>query len=173
MRPELRAALHRHREVIAAGVAAMLGVWIAALGGWFLLGVGLGLAAVALVWGASALRRLRFARPVTDPGMVEIDEGRIGYFGAGAALGGYVALNDLSEIRLLRLRSARYWRLKTADGQAILIPIASAGAEALYDAFATLPGIDMRRLTDALGQETVVQSLWSRPGAGYLDTDAR
>lgn len=163
MRPELRAALHRNREAIAAGGVAALGVWLAALGGWFLLAVGLGLATVALVWAATALRRARFARPVTDPGLVEIDERRIGYFGVGAALGGYVALDDLSEIRLLNLRSARYWRLKTSDGQAILVPTGAAGAEALFDAFASLPGIDMRRLAGALEGGAVAQSLWTRP----------
>ncbi|MFT3690542.1 hypothetical protein [Paenirhodobacter sp.] len=173
MRPELRAALHRHGETIAAGLTAALGIWIAVLGGWFLLAVGLCLTMVALVWGATALRRTRFSRPVTDPGLVEVDERRIAYFGAGAALGGHVALDDLSEIRMLRLRSARYWRLKTGDGQAILIPTGASGAESLFDAFASLPGIDMRRLADALEREEVAQSLWSRPGPGHLDRDAR
>ena len=43
----------------------------------------------------------------------------IGYFGAGGSvMGGYVALEDLSEIRLLNLSGVQYWRLKTADGQA-------------------------------------------------------
>lgn len=173
MRPELRALLSRHGEAISAGLTAALGIWIAALGGWFLLALGLGLTAIALIWAATALRRSRFARPVTDPGLVEVDERRIGYFGAGAALGGYVALDDLSEIRLLRLRSAHYWRLKTADGQAILVPTGASGAETLFDAFASLPGIDMRRLAAALEREEVAQSLWRRPCSGYLDRDAR
>ncbi|RWR10018.1 hypothetical protein [Paenirhodobacter populi] len=173
IRPELRERLHRHRELIAAIAAIAAGLWIASLGGWLLIPVGLLVAAAACAWATSAWRRGRFTRPVTDPGVVEVIEGRIGYFGAGQMLGGYVSIDDLAEIRLLTLRSARYWRLKTADGQAILVPVAAAGAEALYDAFAALPDIDMRRLTAALESDIVAQRLWTRQGLRDLDTRAR
>lgn len=170
IRPELRAALLRHRETLAAAGVAGLGLWIASLGGWLLGPLGLGLCALALGWAATALRRARFARAVTDPGLVEVDEGRIGYFGAGSTvLGGYIALADLAEIRLLTLRGAQHWRLKTGDGQALLIPVAAAGAPALYDAFAALPGIDMGRLAAALDQRVAAQSLWHRPARASLD----
>ncbi|HEY0212332.1 MAG TPA: hypothetical protein VGC40_01905 [Paenirhodobacter sp.] len=162
IRPELRTQLHRHRELIAACAAIAAGGWLISLGGWFLIPLGALVAAAALIWAVNAWRRERFAQPVTDPGLVEVDEGRIGYFGAGQGLGGYVALEDLAEIRLLTLRSARYWRLKTLDGQAILIPVAAAGAGALYDAFAVLPDIDMRRVMAALDSDTVAQGLWTR-----------
>lgn len=171
IRPELRAALQRHRETLAAAGTAALGLWIATRGGWLLGPLGLGLCALALVWAGTALRRTRFARAVTDPGLVEVDEGRIGYFGAGSTvLGGYIALADLAEIRLLTLRGAQHWRLKTGDGQALLIPVAAAGAPALYDAFAALPGIDMGRLAAALDRREVAQSLWSRPTRASLDS---
>ncbi|RWR51377.1 hypothetical protein EOW65_04220 [Sinirhodobacter ferrireducens] len=170
IRPELRAALQRHRETLAAAGVAALGLWIATRGGWLLGPLGLGLCALALVWAGTALRRTRFARAVTDPGLVEVDEGRIGYFGAGSTvLGGYIALADLAEIRLLTLRGAQHWRLKTGDGQALLIPVAAAGAPALYDAFAALPGIDMGRLAAALDRREVAQSLWHRPARASLD----
>jgi len=95
--------------------------------------------------------------------VVELVEGRIGYFGAGGSvMGGYVALEDLSEIRLLNLSGVQYWRLKTADGQALLIPTAAAGAPVLYDAFAALPGIDMGAVVSALDRRIAAQSLWSR-----------
>lgn len=163
IRPELRAWLTRHAEVLAAGGALALALWVGTRGGWFLAAVGLAFGALALGWAVLALRRARFALPVSEPGLVEIDEGRIGYFGAGGAvLGGYVALEDLAEIRLLRLGGHQYWRLKTADGQALLIPTAAAGAAALYDAFATLPGIEMGRFTRALDTRINAQSLWLR-----------
>ncbi len=166
IRPELQALVLRHREALAAGAVALAGLWIATRGGWFLGAVGLGAVALGAGWAFLALRRLRFARPVTDPGLVEIDEGRIGYYGAGVrGLGGYVALADLIEIRLLRLHGHPHWRLRTADAQAILIPVAAAGAEGLHDAFATLPGIDMGALAAALDREVTVQSLWTRPAS--------
>lgn len=163
IRPALREALTRHAEAIAAALVFLLGLWIATRGGWFLAAIGLGLAGLAAAWALQAWRRSLFARPVTAPGLVEIDEGRIGYFGAGGTvMGGYIALEDLAEIRLLTLRGAQYWRLKTRDGQALLIPTAAAGAPALFDAFTSLPGIEMGALSAALGARSAVQSLWRR-----------
>lgn len=168
LRPQALATLVRWREVAAALATGALAVWLFVLGGWILAPLGLALGAAAVGWAVIALRRLRFARPVEAPGLVEVDEGQIGYFGAGMGIGGYVALRELTEIRLLTLRGGMYWRLKQADGQAIVIPVTAAGAAALYDAFATLPGIDMGRLTAALDQRTAAQSLWRRPGRSAL-----
>lgn len=162
IRPEARAALWRWREVAAAAATLAAGLWLFLLGGYILQGMGIVLAVSGAGWLVIAWRRLRFARAVAAPGLVEVDEGQIGYFGAGQGLGGYVALRDLTEIRLLRLRGVQYWRLKQTDGQAVLIPVAAAGAGALYDAFATLPGIDMGRLIAALDDGASAQSLWKR-----------
>ena len=63
---------------------------------------------------------------------------------------------------MIRLRGNRLWRLKQADGQALLIPVAAAGADRLFDAFATLPGMDTQALVAALegtGEDRVV---WRR-----------
>lgn len=163
IRPELRETLMRHRETLAALAVMALSLWLATRGGWFLAGVGLVCLAVSLGWAVLALRRTRFARPVSEPGMVELDEGRLGYYGAGGGvLGGMMALEDLDEIRLLSLRGHQYWRLKSAGGQALLIPVAAQGSEVLFDAFATLPGIDMRVLGAALSSRVAAQSLWQR-----------
>ena len=97
--------------------------------------------------------------------MVDLDEGRIGYWGTGGGmLGGYLALEDLVEIRLLLLKDSQFWRLKSRDGQALLVPVAAAGSEKLFDAFAGLPGIDMGALAAALDRRISAQSLWRRPG---------
>jgi hypothetical protein len=165
IRPELRAQIYRFREGIVAALGVALALWLAAQGGYFLTPLGLALAALAAVWGAVALRRARFARPISAPGLVELDEGRIGYFGAGKGLGGYIEIDDLSEIRLIQMRGVPHWRLK-----------ATTHAERLYDAFARLPGIDMAVLTDALAAahserpaieggasaRIAAQSLWRR-----------
>ncbi|WP_406721346.1 hypothetical protein RPE78_04580 [Thioclava litoralis] len=162
IRPELRHALARHSEVLLALVPLGLGLWLCRLGGWVLLPAGLALVAAAVAWAVVAWRRLRFARDVGAPGVVEIDEGQIGYFGAGRLLGGQVALRDLAEIRLLHLNGRHLWRLKTADGQALLIPVDAAGAAQLYDAYASLPGTDMRAISAALDQRVTAQVLWKR-----------
>ncbi|MFT4150940.1 MAG: hypothetical protein QM656_12155 [Paracoccaceae bacterium] len=148
IRPEVQQKLNRWREVFYAVAVGAAGVWLISLGGLILIPLGLALVALGLGWIVSALRRLRFQREVHAPGMVEVDEGQIGYL--GPTFGGFVALADLAELRLLTINGRRLWRLKQADGQALLVPVDAAGAERLYDAFASLPGIDMGAAAAAL-----------------------
>ena len=160
LRPKALAHLQRWQEVAAAALLAALGLWALVLRGYFFVPLGLVLVALALGWAVIALRRLRFQRPVTAPGLVEVDEGQVGYL--GPAFGGYVALRDLAEVRLVRIHGHPHWRLKQADGQALLIPHQAAGAAALFDAFASLPGADMAAFAGALDQPADTQTLWVR-----------
>ncbi len=172
IRPELVARLRPWRETAAAAAAGAFGLWVASFGGLVFLPAGLTVTAFAAAWGLSALRRKRFAQAVNAPGMVEVDEGQIGYL--GPAFGGYVALPDLTELRLLSMGGRRLWRLKQADGQALLIPVDAAGAERLFDAFASLPGMDSAALLAALeapagrGGASELRIVWSRPSATRL-----
>lgn len=159
IRPELRAMAHRWREVIAAGSLAALGLWLIRGGGYVLVPLGLAVMALAAGWGVIALRRIRFLRGIGAPGVVEVDEGQVGYF--GPTFGGFVALADLVELRLTVQFGARAWRLRTSDGQVLLIPVEAAGADRLYDAFAALPGIDMAALAAALDHEQPTLPLWT------------
>jgi hypothetical protein len=90
-----------------------------------------------------------------------------------------VALPDLVELRLITLRGRRLWRLKQSDGQTLLIPVDAAGADRLFDAFASLPGMDSAALVAALdsvaakgGRALSVASetrlVWTRPGQRAL-----
>ena len=97
IRPEAQAALWRLREVFAAVGLALLGLWLATLGGFVLVPLGGILIVLAAGFGLLAWRRLRFAQSGDAPGVVELDEGQISYFGpdvggspqAGGACGGY------------------------------------------------------------------------------------
>ncbi|MDO5613116.1 MAG: hypothetical protein Q4G14_07730 [Paracoccus sp. (in: a-proteobacteria)] len=167
IRPDLIERLRPWGESLAAMATALTCLWITRLGGWFFGALGLAGGVVALLWLIAALRRARFARAITAPGVVEIDEGAIRYYGA-PVLGGEIALRDLSEIRLLTLQGAAHWRLRAQDGQALLIPVDAAGAPLLADAFATLPGIDMGTIAAALatggdGAAPPMRTLWRRP----------
>lgn len=167
IRPELRAALARWSEPLLAGAVTLAGLWLALRGGWFFAAIGL---LVMLVGGAlliGAWRRLPFRRRVGAPGLVELDEGAIRFYGADA-LGGEIALRDLVEIRLLRLKGRAFWRLRSAGGEALLIPVDAAGSESLADAFTTLPGMDLGAVSAALAhvadQADAVRTVWLRRG---------
>jgi hypothetical protein len=67
------------------------------------------------------------------------------------------------------MRGRAVWRLKQGDGQALLIPAQAAGAEALFDAFASLPGMDSQSLVAAAGGRAGDGVIWRRGrGAGNL-----
>lgn len=162
IRPELVARFRPWREVIAAGLTGALGIWIFAQGGLLFQPLGGAILALAVLWGRGAWRRRRFAIPIGAPGLVEVEEGAIRYYGA-RALGGEVALRDLSQIRLIRLQGRTHWRLRTRDGEALLIPVEAAGAAALADAFAALPGFDLGRASAALASGDALRLVWQRP----------
>lgn len=148
VRPAVMAGLRRGREAISAVAVVAFGLWLAWLGGYLLVPLGAAVVAVGAAWALQALRRLRFAQGNHAPGVVEVDEGQIAYLGPEA--GGFVGLPDLVELRLISLQGRRQWRLKQADGQALLVPVDAVGADRLFDAFASLPGMDTQALVAAL-----------------------
>ena len=163
IRPELIAHFRPWREVGAAALTGAFGIWVFAQGGLFFQPLGGAILAFAALWGLGAWRRRRFAAPVGAPGFVEVEEGAIRYYGA-RALGGEVALRDLAQIRLIRLDGHAHWRLKTQAGEALLIPVEAAGAAALADAFAALPGFDLGTASAALAANDAFRTVWQRPG---------
>lgn len=178
IRPELLATLQRNAELLTALALAAFGAWTAAQGGYLLIPLGLAILALGAGWALTSWRRLRFQQEGEAPGIVRVTEGQIAYF--GPRVGGFVGLPELSEIRLLTLRGRRIWKLKQGDGQLLHIPVESDGAEALFDAFSALPGIDMAALVAALGSDAppsdsrvialaeVDRLIWARKGEGVV-----
>ncbi len=177
IRPEVTDLIWRAREVIWGGMVVVLGLWLISLGGYLLIPVGLIIGGVGLVLATTAFRRMRFAQGVHAPGIVELDEAQIGYL--APELGGFLSLEELVELRILSLRGRRLWRLKQADGQALLIPVDAKGADRLYDAFAGLPGMDTAALVAALEPSALptgaaltlaaeTRVIWRRSGKGVV-----
>ena len=148
IRREVSDALHRWREVLMAFGVIALGVWIARWGGYFFGPLGLCVAAVGLGLAVIGWRRLKFAQGVSDPGVVQVVEGQVAYMGPFG--GGYVGVSDLAELALIRAGAARFWRLTPLQGTPLMVPVAALGAEALFDAFAALPGLDSQALVAVL-----------------------
>jgi hypothetical protein len=163
-RPEATQALSRWRDALIGGGLLALGLWwaLAARGvlswiGWLLLPV-----AAALIW--TGIRRARFHVGRGGPGVVSVDEGAIAWF--GPFHGGAVALADLERLELDPTRNPAIWRLHAPDQGPLEIPVTAEGADALFDAFARLPGLDTPRMlaelrADAQAPVTIWQK--SRP----------
>lgn len=160
VRPEIAAGLHRWREVLTGVAVAGAGGWLAGLGGWFFLGLGVavGIAGLGLAW--TGLRRLRFRATRPAPGVVRMVEGQIAYF--GPETGGFAALTEVEALRLEPGPQGPVWVLIQPDGP-LQIPVGAEGADRLFDWFAALPGIDMSALHAALGTPSdTPRLLWRR-----------
>lgn len=166
IRSELRQLIFRHSEVLVFSGVFLIGLYIALSGGWFLAAVGACVMLIGGVLAINAFRRNPFRRPVSAPGVVEVVEGAIRYYGA-TERGGEIALRDLSEIRLMRVQGQAHWRLRSVSAEALLVPADALGASALADAFTALPGLDMGMVSTALAQvadqKDAIRTVWRRP----------
>lgn len=160
-RPEARATIWRWREVLVGLGAILLGVWLIA-GPGSLLSI-LGYAAIAggaaIIW--LGVQRARFRGPDGGQGAVQVDEGQVTYF--GPLTGGTIALRELESLTLEGNMFPPHWQLVQAGQPPLLIPVNAAGAEDLFDAFATLPGLKTERMLSSLQadrRQAVV--IWSR-----------
>jgi hypothetical protein len=161
IRPEARDQLMRWREVLAGGVAVVLGLWWLAGNSALLIlpGAALTIAGVALIW--IGVQRARFRARGQGPGSVQVDEGQITYF--GPLTGGTVALREIARITLDPGFYPAHWRLWQRGVPELLIPVNAEGADSLFDAFATLPGLRMEKVLSALnggGEHPIV--IWQR-----------
>lgn len=180
IRPEAQAELLRWREVALGLAIIALGLWLMWLGGYLLVPLGGLIAAAGVSLAVLAWRRMHFASPGDAPGVVQVDEGQVSYM--GPQVGGFISLRDLTELRIISMRGRRLWRLKQADGQALLIPLEAAGADGLFDAFSSLPGLSSSDLVAALQPPRGADSravmaggenrlVWRRKGAGLATRD--
>lgn len=167
-RPEAQAALWRWRECILSGGLVLLGLWLV-LGPGLLLavpGYALVLGGAAAVW--LGVQRARFRGADGGAGAVQVDEGQITYF--GPLTGGTVALREMDRLSLERAMFPAHWRLDQPGQSPLLIPVNAAGSEALFDAFASLPGLRTERmLTELHATRHQAVVIWRR-GGGPLET---
>ena len=148
IRPEAARALHQWREVlIGAGGIALALWWMLGPGGilaW--VGGAVGIAGAALI--VISVQRARFRSGSGGPGVVQVDEGRIVYF--GPLTGGAVDLSEMTALHLDPSAHPAHWTLYQPGNPPLLIPLTAEGADQLFDVFATLPGLRTGRLLSAV-----------------------
>ena len=147
IRPEARAQIIKWREALIGAAALMLGLWWLAGPGRLLTlpALGLIIAGGALIW--IGVQRARFRSAGHGPGAVSVDEGQITYL--GPLTGGAVATRELSSVTLDPTLHPAHWRLSQPEQPELLIPVNAEGADKLFDAFATLPGLRMEQVLRA------------------------
>jgi len=148
-RPEVRAFFWRWREVLLAGVVMALGLWWALGGVAITVWLGYIFIVIGIGWAIAGVQRARFAQDGDGPGVVQIRERRLAYF--GPLDGGVMDTEDLTMLELdPASRPEASWILTGVGGQRIAIPINAKGTDDLFDVFAALPGIKTETVLDVL-----------------------
>jgi len=171
IRPEATAALWRYGEPAIYGAITIWGLWkgwgLLAHGAWLgLVPVGIAIIATFALVGAAERALLGWRSRTPGPGVVNIREGSIAYFGP---LGGAVlALDALISIEIVTTDAGPgaddvFWHLADEIGQQVSIPGGAKGAEALLDRLGSLPGFDHMAVVSAMGStENRRFAIWSR-----------
>ncbi len=160
--PAVTAWLWRWREALAASAATALGAWWFLTSGGLLAWAGAAIALGGAALAAASIQRARFRSRGGGVGVVQLDEGRLTYF--GPLTGGSVDLRDIDEVVFDPQGRPAHWVLR-ADEDDLAIPVDAEGTEALFDVFSQLPGLDLRAAT-AVGQHppAVPKTLWRKGG---------
>lgn len=152
IRPEARATLWRWREILYAGAIALFGLWWAWGGLGIVKWIGFIILALATILALAGIQRGRFRQTGKGPGVVQVAERRLAFFGPleGGAM-------DIADLTRLELDPTSYptpsWRLTGMGGQSLSIPVNATGAEALFDLFGSLEGINTEAMLDVLSQK--------------------
>lgn len=161
VRPEAQTALSRWRAVILSVILTMLGLWWAYVGVSPISWIGGALALLGVASLVAAIQRLRFGAGRDGPGVVQIDEGAIAYF--GPLTGGVVALSNLTALSIDPSGKPAHWVLAHSGGEDLYIPVTAKGADRLFDYFSALPGMRLDRLLAASrGGYDAPTQLWRR-----------
>ncbi|NVO21875.1 hypothetical protein HJ526_03815 [Donghicola sp. C2-DW-16] len=148
IRTEVKTALTRWRGVIIAALIGVFGLRLLVATFGFMPWIGGLLVVLSVVMIVSSLQRMRFSSGRGGPGVVQIIEGQLSYF--GPLDGGAVALTEMTRIELDPTCKPACWRFYQTGQSPLHIPVNAEGADQLFDMFARLPGIDTSKMLDQL-----------------------
>lgn len=174
IRPEAKDQIRRFGEPLIYLVVATWGLWtgFSAVGGgsWTgLIPLVLGLIAALALFNAVERAIVSWRTRVRGPGVVQVHEGRIAYFGPEG--GAVTALDGLASVSIVTtadgpLGADLYWHLSDVEGQVMVIPGGAEGTQALLDRLGSLSGFDHMAVIQAMGSTDSAQfPLWHRDGA--------
>jgi len=151
--------LIKYRDVLLGLAVAAFGAWWSGTSNGAVAFIGYAAIALGAALMIGGWQRLRFKRDGQGPGVVQIVERRVAYF--GPLEGGTLELDDLATLDLDGTAYPTHWILRDTGGGTLRIPVNAAGAEVLFDAFTALPNMQTEALLRALNaDEQAVIRIW-------------
>ncbi|WP_199559098.1 hypothetical protein [Nioella nitratireducens] len=162
LRPEALAAIRRWRESLFGLAVIVLGYALTDVrGSVFLFWLGVAIMVIGGLVVVAGLQRGRFRKAQDGPGVVQIDEARVTYF--GPLDGGVADIDELTSLMLDHRSHPAVWILTQPGQPPLHIPVTASGAEALFDAFMRLPGINVPAMLRKLETPTEMKEvIWAR-----------
>ena len=149
VRPEIWQAAVRFRDALAGIAVSFLGLYMA-LGNsasLTVLGTSMAIAGALLVF--AGIQRGRFRTGAGGSGVVMVDEGQVTYY--GPIEGGSVVIADLLRVELdPGAAPSSEWVLTESHANNLRIPVNAEGAEALFDVFSGLDGLQTEKMLAAI-----------------------
>ncbi|MEM6576852.1 MAG: hypothetical protein AAF678_00035 [Pseudomonadota bacterium] len=174
VRAEALTAINRWREALAGAAIAGIGLWWIFGTGGLLFWLGFVLLPTGLSLAGLGIQRGRLRTGSVGPGIVQVDEGRVVYF--GPLTGGGVDLATLSRLEIDPSGHPAHWVLHQPAEAPLFIPVNATGAEQLFDAFAMLPRFPTAKAVDLMTHPPEGKTLlWHRASperAGLEHDDA-
>ena len=163
IRPEVAVFLVKWREFLVGLCLVLCGLYVAVTSfgltpwaGGLLMIVG---AAVAV----QGVQRARFPFGRGGAGVVEVTERQIAYFGPNG--GGVVSINELIRVMIHKHRGVLHWQFDARGAPSLTVPNSAAKAETLYDALASLDGVDFDAARRAMAEDTPMVLIWQSKDA--------
>ncbi len=166
IRPPVLAHFTKWREAYFVAFILLLGFWLFMRGSatlnLVLQGLGLVVSLFGIVLLRTTIQRIRFRRAQKAPGVVDVTEREISYF--GPMHGKTISLDSLQKIELRESEAyAAIWVLHHSEGDPMIVPTSAKGSDRLFDAFTGLSGVKMDALVAAVNQTPVKPHvIWQR-----------
>ncbi|MCR9274101.1 MULTISPECIES: hypothetical protein [Mameliella] len=159
IRREAAEALRQWQEALIGLATMALGAyWGFFTGGGLLHWIGYLVILLGVALTVTGVQRGRFRRGGGGPGVVQVVERRVSYF--GPLSGGIVDLDALEALSLDPTSEPPVWLLMAPGQPRLEIPLTAKGADQLFDAFATLPGIRtehmLRQMQEGAAHQVVI-----------------
>jgi hypothetical protein len=163
IRPEVKAFLVKWCEVLVGLGLVLFGLYVAVTSfgltpwaGGLLMVVG---AAVAV----QGVLRARFPLGRGGVGVVEVTERQIAYFGPDG--GGVVSINELIRVMIYKHRGVLHWQFDARGTPSLTVPNNATKAATLYDALASLDGVDLDAARRAMTEDLPMALIWQSKDA--------